>query len=107
MAFVTVSLIHTGLNELIDSDTLPVQLAAIASATYQGLDWLVDTVDSPGWFVLSFIGWWFVSSIWMAFMYKRHHDDTSGWRAYIFGGGWAWGWWQRGGSGGDSDFDSD
>jgi hypothetical protein len=104
MAYIIVSLIRQGLDWLLDTVALPASIAAVATAISQALDWLNRTADLPEWFVVSSIGWWFVSSIWMAFLVKRHHDGTSGWRTFIFGG-WAWSFWGRGSS--DSDFDFD
>lgn len=106
MAYVIAWVLLEGLDALIETLALPVALSTIVVDMGKGLDRLTDTADLPTWFALSFVGWWFVSSIWMAVSYRKHHDGTNGWRAYIFGG-WGWRWWKRGNSTGDSDSDFD
>lgn len=103
MVLVITWTIAKGLDWLISAVTLRVPLSAIANR----LNLLPDAAELPTWFVLSFIGWWLVSSLWMAVTYRRHQDGTRGWRVYILGGGWAWRFWKRGNSDGDFDFDFD
>lgn len=90
MAFVITFAISKTLNWLLDAADLPATLSAIVTNVAAGLDRLSDPTALPAWVFIPVISWWLVTYIWMAAMYKLHHDGTHGWRAYICGGGWAW-----------------